>query len=168
MPAGELQGLAVPLEQLWGRGFAELRERMAEQPDDGARVAMLRAMLGQRLARTAAPANPVAAQAAVLLSASAGRMRPQEVARAVGVGERRLQQVSRAEVGMSPKAWSRLARLHACLRALRSGERMPSWAALAVDGGFYDQAHLANEFRALCGLSPTGFLQRGASHSSKT
>jgi AraC-like DNA-binding protein len=170
VPAGELQGMAVPLEALWGRAFAQLRERMAEQPDDAARVGVLRAALEQRLARAARAADPCAVQAAALLSASAGRMKPREAAGAVGLGERRLQQIFRAEIGMAPKAWSRIARLHACLRALRSREPVPSWAALAVDGGFYDQAHLANEFRALCGMSPTEFLARRvpASHSSKT
>ena len=169
VPAGELQGLAVPLEDLWGRCFADLRECMAGQPDDGARVAVLRAALGQRLAaHTAFPVYSSAAQAAALLAASAGRMRPGEVARAIGVGERRLQQIFRAEVGMSPKAWGRLARLHACLRSLRCGPVPPPWAALAADGGFYDQAHLANEFRTLCGLSPTEFLQRRIALSSKT
>ncbi len=168
VPAGELQGMAVPLEALWGRDFAELRERMVEQRDDGTRVAVLRAALAQRLARRESPANPCALQAAALLAASAGRMRPRDVARTVGVGERRLQQIFGAEVGMSPKAWSRLARLHACLRALRGGPAVPHWASLAVDGGFYDQAHLANEFKALCGLSPTEFLQRRIALSSKT
>lgn len=95
-------------------------------------------------------------------------MRPRDVAQAVGIGERRLQQIFRAEVSMSPKAWGRLARLHACLRALRGGPAVPHWASLAADGGFYDQAHLANEFRALCGLSPSEFLQCRIAHSSKT
>lgn len=166
--AGELQGLAVPLDALWGGAFTDLRERMAGQCDDKARIAVLRAALEQRLAHSAQPANPGAAQAAALMAASAGRMRPRDAANAVGLGERRLQQIFRAEVGMPPKAWGRLARLHACLRALRGGPAVPPWAALAADGGFYDQAHLANEFRALCGLSPTEFLQRGIAHSSKT
>lgn len=170
VPAGELQGRAVTLDALWGGAFAELRERMAGQRDDKSRVALLRAALEQRLARNTRPANPFAAQAAMRMAASAGRLRPRDVAASVGMGERRLQQIFRAEVGMSPKAWSRLARLHACLRLLRGGPAAPplSWAALAIDGGFYDQAHLANEFRALCGLSPTEFLQRGVSVSSKT
>lgn len=168
VPAGELQGMTVALDAVWGPCFHALRERMVEQADDEARVALLRLWLEQRLSQSARPANPRAVQAAALLASSAGRMRPGEVAAAVGMGERRLQQIFRAEVGMSPKAWSRLARLHACLRALRSGPAAPPWAALAADGGFYDQAHLANEFRALCGLSPTEFLQRGASLSSKT
>ena len=53
-------------------------------------------------------------------------------------------------------AWSRLARLHSCLRLLRGGAP-PAWAAVAADSGFYDQSHLVNEFRALCGLTPTEF-----------
>lgn len=170
VPAGELQGMAVPLDALWGGAFAELRESMAGQRDDKARVALLRAALEQRLARSTQPANPCAAQAAMLMAVSAGRLRSRDVAQAVGIGERRLQQIFRAEVGMSPKAWGRLARLQACLRALRDGPAAPSfsWAGLAADGGFYDQAHLANEFRALCGLSPTDFLQHRIAHSSKT
>ncbi|KWT82727.1 MULTISPECIES: helix-turn-helix domain-containing protein [unclassified Variovorax] len=39
---------------------------------------------------------------------------------------------------------------------------------MAVDHGYYDQSHLANEFRALCGLTPTEFLGRTVSGSSKT
>jgi AraC-like DNA-binding protein len=37
-----------------------------------------------------------------------------------------------------------------------------------VDGGFYDQSHLINEFQALCGLTPEQFLRRRVSGSSKT
>ncbi|MES2611934.1 MAG: DUF6597 domain-containing transcriptional factor [Pseudomonadota bacterium] len=133
VPAGELQGMAVPLDAVWGASFQALRERMSGQADDEARVALLRASLEQRLSQNVRPANPCASQAAALLAASAGRMRPGEVATAVGMGERRLQQIFRAEVGMSPKAWSRLARLRACLRALRaSSPAAPvfSWAGL--------------------------------------
>ena len=36
------------------------------------------------------------------------------------------------------------------------------------EAGFYDQSHLVNEFRALCGLTPGQFLQRSVSGSSKT
>jgi AraC-like DNA-binding protein len=71
-------------------------------------------------------------------------------------------------VGLSPRAFGRLARLHACLRVLRS-ERSPSWPQLALEAGFYDQSHLVNEFQALCGLSPRAFFERTRiSVSSKT
>lgn len=66
--------------------------------------------------------------------------------RSDGSRERRLQQLFHTHIGLSPTAWRRLARLHACLRELR---RRPgaAWAVLTFDADFYDQSHLVNEFR---------------------
>ena len=173
MPAGEIAGTAVHLDQLWRGQGVEVRERMAAAPDDASRVAVLCAMLGQRLAQADAalqPATPMAAiKAAQLIAESGGRQSLRDVAAAVGVGERRLQQLFQQQVGLSPRTWGRLARLHACLRALRQPRlRTPGWAELALDGGFYDQSHLVNEFKALSGLTPTEFLGRAVSVSSNT
>jgi AraC-like DNA-binding protein len=177
MPASEIAGTAVHLDQLWRGEGAELRERMAAAPDDGSRVAVLCAMLGQRLAQADAALHPAASRgasraatrAAQLIAGSGGRQSLREVAAAVGIGERRLQQLFQQQVGLSPRTWGRLARLHACLRALRQPRpRMPGWAELALDGGFYDQSHLVNEFKALSGLTPTEFLGRAVSVSSNT
>ena len=168
LPAGEIAGNAVHLDELWHGGAAELLERMAEAPDDAARVAMLQAALQRRLLDSGHIAvNTAATHAARLIAESGGRRSLREVAAAVGVGERRLQQLFHAHVGLSPRAWGRLARLHGCLRALRL-QPAPAWADVAVESGFYDQSHLVNEFRALCGVTPTEFMGRATSGSSKT
>lgn len=167
LPAGEIGGGAVHLDALWRGEGAALLERMAEAPDDAQRVALLHAALSQRLRDSRIAGNDIAMYAARLIAASEGRLPLREVAAAVGVGERRLQQLFHAHVGLSPRAWSRLARMHGCLRALRQ-RPAPDWADLALEGGFYDQSHLVNEFRALCGVTPTEFLGRAASVSSKT
>ncbi|WP_076998670.1 AraC family transcriptional regulator [Variovorax sp. KK3] len=169
LPAGELRGLSVPLDALWRGAAGVLLERMANARDDAARMALLSDALVARLRASERDAamQRAAARAVQLIVASAGQRPLREVAEAVGVGERRLQQLFNAQVGLSPRALGRLARLHGCLRALRR-ERMPDWAAVALDSGYYDQSHLANEFRALCGLTPTEFLGRAVSASSKT
>lgn len=169
LPAGEIGGSAVHLDALWRGEGAELLERMAEAPDDAARVALLHAALQSRLRGSGiVVGNAAAAMHAVrLITASGGRRPLREVATAVGVGERRLQQLFHAHVGLSPRAWSRLARMHGCLRALRL-RPSPAWAEVALEGGFYDQSHLVNEFRALCGVTPTEFMGRAVSVSSKT
>lgn len=166
IPAGQFAETTVALDDVWPGG-TELREQVSEADDDEARVALLQTALHRRLVRSDAPAHPGAAHAARIIATSGGRMHLGDVADAIGVGERRLQQLFYAHVGLPPRAWSRLARLHSCLRQLR-GEASPAWAAVAIDSGFYDQSHLVNEFRALCGLTPTEFLSRSISHSSKT
>jgi AraC-like DNA-binding protein len=170
LPAGEMAETAVPLEALWGRDAAHLLERLAAAPGDAARARLLQTMLLRRLrAGRAAAATPAAgaAEALRLIRDSDGRRPLREVAAAVGIGERRLQQIFHAHVGLSPRASSRLARLHGLLRTLRA-RPTPAWAQLAGDAGFFDQSHLVNEFRALCGLTPGEFMARAVSGSSKT
>lgn len=169
LPVGEIGGSAVHLDALWQGEGTELLGRMAEAPNDAARVMLLHAVLQRRLrdSDVAAGNAAVAMRAAQLIAASGGRRSLREVATAVGVGERRLQQLFHAHVGLSPRAWSRLARMHGCLRALRM-QSSPAWADVALESGFYDQSHLVNEFRALCGVTPTEFMGHAVSGSSKT
>lgn len=167
LPAGEIAGQAVNLDELWQGGAAELLERMAAAPDDAARATLLQSALERRLRDGSGTVHAAAMHAARLIAESGGRRPLREVAAAVGVGERRLQQLFHAHVGLSPRAWARLARLHDCLRALRL-QPTPAWADVAVESGFYDQSHLVNEFRALCGVTPTEFMGHAISGSSKT
>jgi AraC-like DNA-binding protein len=167
MPAGEIENRAVSLDALWGAEAGLLIEKMAQTQDDAARVALLTAALQRRISGDASLNQQRAGHAAHLVSRAAGRLPLRQVAEAVNIGERRLQQLFFEHVGISFRAWSRLSRLHACLRLIRQRPG-PAWADLAAEAGFYDQAHLANEFRALCGLSPTSFVQHGIAQSSKT
>lgn len=167
VPAGEISGSSAALQDLWRGEARELIERLAGAPDDATRVALLQAALQRRLRERDAEAPRQAMRAARLIAESGGQRPLREVAEAVGIGERRLQQLFHAQVGLSPRAWSRLARLHALLRQLRR-HAAPRWSQLALDTGYYDQSHLVNEFRSLCGLTPRRFLERAVSGSSKT
>jgi methylphosphotriester-DNA--protein-cysteine methyltransferase len=167
MPAGEIEGQALPLQTIWGGEVSALAAQMAEAPNDAARVMLLATALQSRLGKRPSLHQHRASHAARLVSAAQGGLSLRQAAQAVNVGERRLQQLFFEHVGVSFRAWTRLSRLHACLRLIRQ-QPQPAWADVAADAGFYDQAHLANEFRALCGLSPTLFLQRGIAQSSKT
>lgn len=168
VPAHELAERIVDWELLVAARHRSLPRRWQEAHDETARARLLLSTL-HGLMR---PADPVplgqALQAAARLRTTASPPRMADVAAAVGVGERRLQQVFRAQFGLSPRSWRRLARLHACLLRLR-GTGPPRWSELALESGFYDQAHLVREFQALCGLTPGQYmLRRGVSDSSKT
>jgi AraC-like DNA-binding protein len=166
VPAGELEGATVPLDTLWRGEAARLLEHLSSATDDASRLRALQSALQRRLLAHPATPSQLVDQAAALMRRSDGQRSVRDVAAAVGVGERRLQQLFHAQVGLSPRTFGRLLRLHATLRALR--ERRSSWAHLAVDAGYYDQAHLANEFQALCGMTPGEFARRSVSLSSKT
>jgi methylphosphotriester-DNA--protein-cysteine methyltransferase len=63
----------------------------------------------------------------------------------------------RRQLGLPPKVLARVIRFNRLLRRLDE-EGDVRWADLAVDCGYYDQAHLHRDFRQFAGATPAGFL----------
>ena len=78
----------------------------------------------------------------------------------LGLGRRQLERHCQAVLGVAPKQFQRLVRFHQVLSiAVTAGTaRM---AEVALDAGFYDQAHLARDTRRLAGV-PMGRLLSAA------
>jgi AraC-like DNA-binding protein len=76
-----------------------------------------------------------------------------EVARDTGLSRRRFATLFRQQVGLTPKLYCRLQRFHQVVRRIASGASI-DWAQVSLEGGYYDQAHMAHEFREFSGVSP--------------
>jgi AraC-like DNA-binding protein len=81
--------------------------------------------------------------------------RVEEVAAEVGFSRRRLTDVVRAECGLTPKTYQRVARFE---RAHRMLGRRPL-AEVSSRCGYADQAHLTREWICLAGCTPTTWLR---------
>ncbi|MHB1840950.1 MAG: DUF6597 domain-containing transcriptional factor [Acidobacteriaceae bacterium] len=77
-----------------------------------------------------------------------------------GMGERSLQRLFNEYVGIHPKWVIRRYRLHELIERLNAGECL-DWADLASELGYFDQAHLINDFRSIMGYSPTHYPASG-------
>lgn len=153
--AHELAGRHVALEELWGSAAAELRERLLEAPDGPARLLALEEALGDRVGGRER-AHPLLAAALSRLSDPAPETIG-EMGVALGWTQRRVEQVFRSEVGLPPAVFRRLQRFRVCLRAVDRAAEV-GWSAFALEYGYCDQSHLIREFRAHCGLSPSGYM----------
>jgi AraC-like DNA-binding protein len=156
VPASTLAGRYVPLEELWGDGVTRrLTERLARARTTREAGQVLESAIAECVASRDKPrsAPPLALAAAAKLS----RANVNEVADDLGVSERHLRRVFRETVGVSPKAFAKLARFHRALRAARELTH-PGWASIASAAGYYDQAHLIADFRAIAGVTPQALL----------
>jgi AraC-like DNA-binding protein len=166
--AGELHGLHVSLDALWGRRAAEeLRERLNAARTPEACFHVVERVLLHRLTSNTRNAKPNVARhpaVAVALDALRESSRPRTIAQVVdqsGLSHRQFIAVFRREVGMSPKRFCRLRRfLDVAYRAWETNQvERVDWVALALAHGYYDQAHLAHDFREFAGVSPTAYLR---------
>lgn len=165
-PGGLADWIALPLVELTDRiepghavelpWLAQLREHLGNLPD-AARADAIFASLRRQRRRSGAPDRVQAA-----LQALGTRSEPPTVrvlAARLGVSHKHLITLFHRAVGVTPRTLRRVLRFHRVVRALQEPAG-PSWAALALDCGYSDQAHLIREFRELADCTPTEFLRR--------
>jgi AraC-like DNA-binding protein len=150
--AAELSGYVVDLEDLGSPRFETLTPRLAEAPDWPARFAILDDVLASAVAEAAGPAPEVGWAWRRMIGAG-GKVRVASLAGEVGWSRRHFGEKFRAEVGISPKQAARVLRFERAGSVLRQGGPI-DLSALALGCGYYDQAHLTNEWRTLAGCSP--------------
>jgi AraC-like DNA-binding protein len=74
----------------------------------------------------------------------------------IGIGKRSLQRLFNEYVGASPKWVVRRYRLHELIEKFNSGDQL-DWPQLALELGYFDQAHLINDFKSIVGYSPAKY-----------
>jgi AraC-like DNA-binding protein len=172
LPAGELAELDVPAEAVLGGVCTEVRDRIRLAAGWPERFAVLDEILLRRAAAAAAldpdalrgdAASPEVSWAWQRLLREGGALRVSELAAGTGWSGRHLTSRFRAEIGLTPKAAARVIRFDRARKLLvhklaDGAERAYFLADLAADCGYFDQAHLAREFRALAGCPPSQWL----------
>lgn len=161
-PVAEVRGQAVSLSDLWGSAARAFGERIKEGPSTSFVGRTLWQELRLRLGRSGwsgdGRTSPARLVAALVRGDGPG---------ALGLSERRLQQLCAEHLGLSPRERRRLARWHGLLHHLRRVTR-PEWATLALSHGWYDQAHMLRDFRSFAGMTPTAYRALAISGPSKT
>lgn len=70
-----------------------------------------------------------------------------------GLDKRGLQRLFQKYVGIGPKWVIQRYRLHEAIAQVQAGKEL-SWTALALELGYFDQAHFVRDFRQLVGMAP--------------
>lgn len=155
LPAAELAGVDTDLIAVAPPWFVDrLRERLRALPTWPERFAAVdEAFAG--LVRDRSQVHPDVAYAFDRLVDSGGRVTVGRLAGEIGWSARHLTNRFRAEIGLRPKEAARVARFDQARRQLYAGVPLSDVAARA---GYFDQAHLNREFRALAGVPPRAWL----------
>jgi AraC-like DNA-binding protein len=156
--ADRFSNLNIGLDDVWGRFAKDLRDRLREVSVPADKLAAAESLLAQRFAQ-APGIDPAIAYALNRFSSAETIGTVAEIADDLGWSLRRFSQSFREQVGLSPKIWCRLQRFQQAIRQLHGGEEM-RWAELALDCGYYDQAHFANEFKTFSGIDATTYKAR--------
>lgn len=155
--AEEFQNDHAALGDVWGSSGATLRERLLAEMTIAGKIRLLEAALFANCVRPIDRTPMVTAALNLLHAARAPQIA--DIANELGVNARKLTRTFAVEVGLTPKLYARVLRFQ---RVLESSYPVASvdWTTLAVDHGYFDQAHFIRDFKEISGYTPTQYFAR--------
>lgn len=149
-PASAFADHHVSLEDVWNTAAHELRDELRAIAEPAAALSHFELRLAERLPRVRS-LHPAVAHALARFDTNASVA---EVVDETGYSHRRFLSVFRDSVGLAPKAYGRVRRLHRAIAGLTRGDAI---SAIAAGAGYSDQAHFTRELLELAGVSPTTY-----------
>jgi AraC-like DNA-binding protein len=151
----------VPLvDDIWGADAERLSTRLAEAPNLYTRFDILEDHLRRRI-DFSRNVDAGVVEASRQMFNTQGRVRISALCRRIGTSRVTLSRKFRDQVGLTPKTYARVVRIESLMTHLAqtSGD---SWAMVAEDFGYHDQAHLSHDFQEFCGATLTEYLKRAS------
>lgn len=152
---------SIDLRLLFCPAFVELYEAILAKPEFEFFVSAMEAYLNRRLLdhRTKSSAYQMMDYAVKKMFMSSQENSLQGLHTELGISKRHLLNMFKHYTGLSPKQLARMIRFQSCLKGLQSSLPL---SQIAVESGYYDQAHLHHDFKDLAGVTPTAWQKTPA------
>lgn len=158
-PVSTLRDRSLPLQDVFGTAAASLEgEVLAHDGDDERMIATAERFLAGHLPA----AEPEVERVGVIvddIAADRGITAVEQVQERWRIGRRTLQRLFNGYVGVGPKWVINRYRLHEAIERLAAGGAV-DWTELALELGYFDQAHFIRDFKALVGRPPAEYARR--------
>ncbi len=157
-PMHEIANSVVEADAIFGNSIADLRERILNSETLEMKFDVLEEWLSRKLEEPNRNIK-IIRHAASLLSQLPSSYDIGEISYSTGVSNKHLAHIFKQHLGIPPKQFQRIHRFQNVLKEIEATTD-PDWLTLAIGNGFYDQAHLINEFKHFCGFTPSEYLKR--------
>jgi AraC-like DNA-binding protein len=150
VPGPDTLDQSIALSDIWGADARRLTQQISESQSAKQCIGLIEARL-----RNPGDITMVQRLCASIVE-QAGQVRIDDLAFQAGLSSRQLRRLFLEQVGLSPKHFCRVIRFRNSLSRLSERGRA-DWVQVALDCGYYDQAHFINEFRQFSGYTPGEF-----------
>ncbi len=82
----------------------------------------------------------------------------EKIVNKVGYSQKHLIKLFKDNVGLTPKSFLKITRFQKAVIEIEFQKKV-SWTGIALESGYYDQAHFINDFKNFSGFTPTQYIQ---------
>ncbi len=157
IPSGELVDRYLSAADIWGRSGAAVEARITDSRTNGERISVVESFLLEQFRSNKQSSYEWLDRAFHQLYYHRAKSLDMVVSQS-DVSVRHFQKVFKQYAKVSPKYFRRVARMEIVMRQLLLDGRS-RYLDLALENGFYDQAHFIKDFQSFTGETPTRFLR---------
>ncbi len=160
-PMSELKDIVVMADLIFGKSIQELREKLLSAKSASEMFYLVELFLlskgGDNL-----HANSISKciqYAVTSITRQPKILRFQKLSDDVGYSQKHFIDLFRKQVGVAPKQYLKIMRFQKAVQETEKNDTL-NWGHLAVESGFYDQAHFIHDFKEFSGFTPNEYKQR--------
>lgn len=159
-----MENRAVSLTELYGQEGEQLEKEIINAANHQNRIVILDAFLLKRLTDTKNIDVLTASSVDTLLKLK-GQLSVDQLAEQQRTSRRQLERRFAITIGLSPKQLAKIIRLQNTLKSLEQ-KQFGNLTSLAVENGYFDQAHFIKDFKEFTGMTPKQFYADSLKMSS--
>lgn len=161
LPMSELADRVLEADDVFGNRILNLREQLLACTSPEEMFALVEIFL---LRQAGARLSPDASSRCVEYAVSRILNQPnrlvfQQLSLQIGYSQKHFIDMFKQHVGIPPKQYMKIMRFQNAVFQIEQDASV-YWSEIAIQNGFYDQAHFIHEFRNFSGFTPGEYLKR--------
>lgn len=162
IPLYEIKDLVVEADLVFGPDILRLRNLLLHAPTvrDMFYVASQFMLDWGKAGLNPDPAFQCIQYAVQQMTLQAEQISLNELVGRIGYSSKHFIHLFKKQVGVTPKEYLKIMRFQKVVLELEQQTNLPHWTHLALDCGYYDQAHFIHDFKQFSGFTPEEYLNR--------
>lgn len=158
MPVLEIKDKVVDAELVFGNELLSFREQLLEQAEPVQKFTIAEQYLLQRI-KNHFEIHPAIRYCISQIGSNPSQASIREITNKTGYSSKHLISLFGKYAGINPKQYVSVLKFQQAVQLLEKNPGQINWTALALDCGYYDQAHFINEFKRFSGFNPSAYME---------
>jgi AraC-like DNA-binding protein len=163
-PMDELTDAVVDAGLVFGTKFHDLREQLLAADSMPRMFALVEAFLRRQAGGALEEdlSNRCIAHAVFRIVRQPSLRSLSRLSQEIGYSQKHFINLFKQQVGVSPKQYLRIMRFQKAICAIEE-QKVIHWNRVALESGYFDQAHFIHDFKCFSGFTPGEYLKRKSS-----
>ncbi|MEN2486225.1 helix-turn-helix domain-containing protein [Flavobacterium sp. B11] len=157
IPASEFHDSIIPVEDVFDQKIIELQEQLSEE-NNQTRIELLNQFFKSAITSKPSSNQLIVNHSLNFIIDKKGLFSIKQLVEYTGYTERHLERKFKECIGLNPKKFGNVVRLHYFLKLLKNKPDDINLTGICYDAGFSDQSHLIKEFKKHTGITPTEYV----------